>query len=198
MGLLSFLVICLSWGNPGLKSIGNRAHPRGTTQNSCFQGPHPHGEPLPTNTSIEDSPTLAGRYGTVSCRVTAPFLWVLACTMFCLCPTRVESLHQSCGSPANCPDLQSQVLCRFLVFLPDSLTGKPDIGLRTFTILRKLLWYCCCLACGLSSLPPMGMWFDFLMTAPPYHLSVASLLSLGMGYHFLVGPMSSCWWSFNS
>ena len=93
---------------------------------------------------------------------------------------------------SNCPDLQSQVLCRFLVFLPDSLTGKPDIGLRTFTILRKLLWYCCCLTCGLSSLPTMGMWFDFIMIAPPCHLSVASLLSLGMGYHFLVGSMSSC------
>ena len=158
MGLLSFLVICLSWGKPALESIGKKAHPRGTMQDCCFQGPHPHGEPLSTNTSTEDSPTLAGRYGTVFCRVIAPFLWVLVCTMFCLCPLRVGSLHQSWEVlKSNGTDLQSQVLCRFLAFLPDSFTGKPDIGLRTFTILRKLLWYYCFLVCGFP-LSPQWVW----------------------------------------
>ena len=33
--------------------------------------------------------TLMGKSGSVSCGVTAPFSWVLVCTMFCLCPPSV-------------------------------------------------------------------------------------------------------------
>ena len=33
--------------------------------------------------------TLTGRSGSVSCRVTAPFSWILVHTRFCLCPPRV-------------------------------------------------------------------------------------------------------------
>ena len=33
--------------------------------------------------------TLTGKCGSVSCRVTAPFSWILVHTRFCLCPPRV-------------------------------------------------------------------------------------------------------------
>ena len=39
--------------------------------------------------STRDSWTLTGKSDSVSCRVNAPFSWVLMCTMFCLCPPRV-------------------------------------------------------------------------------------------------------------
>ena len=54
--------------------------PRGT-----FQYPHPHA-------STGSPATLAGSFGSVSCGVTAPLLWVLVRVKFCLCPPRPESL----------------------------------------------------------------------------------------------------------
>ena len=45
--------------------------------------------PPPTHASAGDSWTLLGKSGSVSCRVTAPFSWVLVHTKFCLCPPRV-------------------------------------------------------------------------------------------------------------
>ena len=45
--------------------------------------------PLSTHTSDGDSWTLPGKSGSASCGVTAPSSWVLVCTRFCLCPTRV-------------------------------------------------------------------------------------------------------------
>ena len=46
----------------------------------------------PTHTSTGGPPTLAGSFGSVSSGVTAPLLWVLVCTTFCLCPPRLESV----------------------------------------------------------------------------------------------------------
>ena len=54
--------------------------------------PLPHSEPQPPPASAGDPPTLAGRYGSVSYGVTAPFPWVLAHTRLCACPPKVESL----------------------------------------------------------------------------------------------------------
>ena len=51
--------------------------------------PHYHG---PIHASREGPPTLAGRFGSVSYRVTAPLFWVLVHAKFCLCPPRLESL----------------------------------------------------------------------------------------------------------
>ena len=66
--------------------------PKGTFPDCCCQYSHPCGEPLPTHTSTGDPSTLAGSFGSVSCGVTAPFLWVLVQARFCLCPARLESL----------------------------------------------------------------------------------------------------------
>ena len=56
------------------------------------QCPQPCSRPPPTHASVGNSWTLAGKSGSVSCGVTAPFSWVLVCTRFCLCPSRVYFL----------------------------------------------------------------------------------------------------------
>ena len=66
--------------------------PRGTFPDCCCQCLHPCGEPLQTQSSIGDPPTLAGSFSSVSCGVTFPFPWVLVHARFCLCPPRLESL----------------------------------------------------------------------------------------------------------
>ena len=55
----------------------------------CTQHPQPYSRPPLTHASAGDSWTLMGKSGSVSCRVSAPFSWVLVCTRFCLCPPRV-------------------------------------------------------------------------------------------------------------
>ena len=66
--------------------------PKGNFLVWCCQCPCPCGEPLPTHASTGDPPTLSGSFGSVSCEVTAPFLWVLVWARFCLCPPRLESV----------------------------------------------------------------------------------------------------------
>ena len=63
---------------------------RGTFLGCCCQCTHPCGESLLTHVSTGDPPTVAGSFGSLSCGVTAPFLWVLV--RFSLCPPRLESL----------------------------------------------------------------------------------------------------------
>ena len=53
------------------------------------QGPWPYSRLLQTHASARDSWTLTGKFGSVSCRVTVPFSWVLVHTTFCLYPSRV-------------------------------------------------------------------------------------------------------------
>jgi len=59
-----------------------------------FQG-GPSTENLTTQASTGGSPTLTGSFGSVSCGVTAPLLWVLVPEKFCLCPPRQKSLFPS-------------------------------------------------------------------------------------------------------
>ena len=65
--------------------------PSGTFPDCCCQCPHPCHDPLPTHTFTGNLHT-SRSFGSVSCGVTAPFLWVLVCAIFCLCPPRLESL----------------------------------------------------------------------------------------------------------
>ena len=90
-----------------------------------FQCPHPCGEPLPTQAFIGGPLTLTGCFGSVSCWVTVPLLWVLVYLKLCLCPPRLESLFPSvillalkaipCGFPS---------LCRVPIPLYDPQAGK--------------------------------------------------------------------------
>ena len=47
---------------------------------------------LLTHASTGGPPTLAGSFGSVSCRVTVPLLWGLVHAKFCVCPPRLEFL----------------------------------------------------------------------------------------------------------
>ena len=56
----------------------------------CYtQCPQPCSRPPLTHTSAGDSWTLLGKFGSVSCGVTASFSWVLVHIRFYLCPPRV-------------------------------------------------------------------------------------------------------------
>ena len=87
-------------------------------------------KPLLTHTSTGDPPTLAGSCDSVSCGVTAPFLWVLVCARFGLCPPRLESLFplvlwKSCN----------QIPLTFKVRFPEdsqSLCPVPRLGSLTW------------------------------------------------------------------
>ena len=54
----------------------------------CIQCPPPYSRPLPTHTSAGDSWTLAGKSGSVSCGVPAPFSWVLVHTRSLFVPSK--------------------------------------------------------------------------------------------------------------
>ena len=56
---------------------------------SYTQCPQPCSRPPPTHASAGDSWTLMGKSGSGSCRVIAPFSWVLVHTRFCVCPPKV-------------------------------------------------------------------------------------------------------------
>ena len=96
----------LRWPSPGVYRLYGRVngsfqedslakvHLLCDPQNCCCRCLHPHSEPLLTHACKGDPPSLAGRYGSVFCRVTSSFPWVLVHTRFCLCPPRVESLFQ--------------------------------------------------------------------------------------------------------
>ena len=125
--------------------------PRGTFQACCCPCPCPCGKPLPTHASTGVPPTLACSFGSVSCGVTSPFLWVLVHARFCLCPSRLESPF-----PSVLWKFYNQISLAFKVrFLGDSPAPllysqavNPDMGFRTFTTVGKLLWYYCSPVCG--------------------------------------------------
>ena len=99
VGLHSIPGSCLAWGDPALGCVGSmvdlmvnskRLYAKGT-----FQCPRSCGEPLPIHASTGDPPTLAGSFGSVSCVVTAPVLWVSVHVKFYLCPLRQVSVSLS-------------------------------------------------------------------------------------------------------
>ena len=109
--------------------------PRGPFQHWWCQFPCLHGMSLPTHTSTGDPTSLTSRSGIFSCEVTAPFPWVLACTRFCLCPPRVESVFPSVLCCCCCSVAQ---LC-LTIFNPMdcSMPGFPTV--TVFWSLLKLM-----------------------------------------------------------
>ena len=67
------------------------AYAKGPLPGLLLSVAHPHCEPLLTLASTGHPSTLAGGFVSVSCGVTAPFLWVLVHARCCLCPPRLES-----------------------------------------------------------------------------------------------------------
>ena len=171
--------------------------PRSTSQNFCCQCPCPHSETQPPPAFAGDPPTLAGRSGSVSCGVTAPFpgswcaqYFVSSKSGVSVFPSPVKVLQ---SNPAS---LQSLILCEFLLLLRNPQVGKPDMGLRTFTPVCGLLWYNCSPVC---ESPTQRLWgLILLWLCPSYCLIAASPLSLDVGYLFWWVPVSSCRWLFSS
>ena len=134
--------------------------PKGTIPDSCCQQPHYCDEPLLTCASTGHPPTLGGSLGSVSCGVTAPFLWVLVYARFCLYSPRLESLFppvlwKSCY----------QILLAFKVKFPgdsQSLCWVPRLG--------NLMWDQCENFFGIiflqSVVHPVGVGFDFIVIEP--------------------------------
>ena len=157
---------------------------KGTFPDSCCQCPHACGEPLPTQSSTGDPPTLACSFGSVSCGVTAPFLWIMVHARFCLCPPRLESLFPPflCKSCDQILLGLGQIPWGSPVPLSVPQTGETWCGVpnlhnsaRTSLVLFSSLWVT----------HPVGMKFDFVMIVPLL-LSCCRFLSLDMGYLFLV------------
>ena len=125
-----------------------------------------------------DPPTLTGRSGSVFYGVTAPFCWVLMCTLLCVYPPRVGSVSPSPAKvlQSNPASLQSLILWEFLLPLLDPQVGNPDIGLRTFSAVVGLLWYYCS---PVWESPAVVMGFDFIV--------IASLLPSHCGFSFVCG-----------
>ena len=83
-GAGSLPVGCLAWQDPVLESPGSVVGPTVTPQRACADS-HFLKRLLPVHSSPERAPathsageplTLAGRFGSISCGVTAAFLWV--------------------------------------------------------------------------------------------------------------------------
>ena len=155
-----------------------------TSQNPCCQCPCLLGEPQLPPTSAGNPPTPAGRSGSVSYGVTAPSPWVLVSTLFCVpsksgvsvSPSPVEVLQ------SNPTGFQSLILWGFLLPLLDPQVRKPDVGLRTLTLVGGLLQYNCSPVC---ESPTQHLW-DLILTRlrPSYRLIAASPLSLDVGCLF--------------
>ena len=66
----------------GLMVTSKRVYTKGDLPRQLLPVTPSLGESLPTHSSTGDPPTLAGSFGSVSCGVTAPFLWVFVCCGF--------------------------------------------------------------------------------------------------------------------
>ena len=162
-------------------------HQRRHSQTAAASPLCPCDEPLLTHTSTGYPPTLAGSFGSVSCGVTALFLWVLVHARFCLCPARVQSpfspvLWKSCN----------QILLAFPVRKIPWVFSVPLLGpqARSLTCGFKpsQRWVIfCIIVLHFVGYPPGGYRIWFYRDVPLLPSPAISSLSLGMEYLSLVG-----------
>ena len=165
-----------------------RVYAKGELSRELHQCPHSCSEPRLTHTSTEDPPTLTGRFGSVFCRATVPFLWVLVgvCKiLFVPSKTRVSLFPQSCESliikfpwPSRSDSLAFH---SFFVRSPgwEAWCGVPNLHNSRGTSLE--------LFSSLWVTHPVDWDLILSWLCPSYHLAVASSLSMDVGYLFLVG-----------
>ena len=129
--------------------------------------PRPSGEPLLTYTSTGDPPTLPGGFGSVSCRVTSPFLWVLVYTRFCFIR------DPGVSGPPVLWEFCNQILLAFKVRFPgdsQSLCWVPRLGSLTWGSKPSQQWenFFGVLVLPFVGHPPRGygIWF-YHNCAPP-------------------------------
>ena len=156
--------------------------PRGT-----FQCSRPYGGLLSTRASTGGPPTVAGSFGSVSCKVSAPLLWVSAHTKFCLYFPRLESLFPSVLWKAYGQIPQAQIPWGLPVPLSDPQARNLDVGFRTFTTVWELLWYYYSPVCG----SPIQLVWDLIWSwLHPPTILLWLLLCLWMGVSFFSGFQS--------
>ena len=106
-----------------------------------------------------------------------------------VCPSPVKVLQ---SNPTN---LQNQIPWGFLVPLPNPQSGKPDMGLRTFTIVGYLL---CVIVLQFSGCPP-GRYGILFYCHCALSTILLQLFCLWMwGIFFWSVSSSSCWWLYSS
>ena len=122
------------------------------------------------------------------------FPWVLMSTLFCVCPPGVESLFPSVLSK-SC----NWIPLAFKVWFSRNSSSRcwiPRLGSLMWGSEPSLQWYKCSPVC---ESPTQQLWdLILLWLHPSYHLIVASLLSLDVGYLFWWVPVSSSHWLFSS
>ena len=168
--------------------------PRNTSQNFCCQLPCSHGETEPPSASAGDSPTLAGRSGSVSPGSLLLPLGPDVHTILCVPSKSGVSVP---SSPVEV--LQSPL--GFKVWFSRNSSSRcwtPRLGRLTWGSEPSPQWVD---FCGISvrqsvSHPPTHQLWDLILLwlRPSYRLIVASPLSLDVGYLFWWVPVSSCRW----
>ena len=148
-----------------------------------------------TCTSTGATLTLAGSFGSVSCGVTSPFLWVLVCEIFCLSLQSLQSLQywslcflQSCGSPV--------IKFHWVTFpgYSQSLCQIPRLGRLTWGSEPSQQWgsLFSIIILQFVTHPSEGyrIWFYHDCTPPSILLQFLCLWTWGICFQWV--PMSSC------
>ena len=165
----------------------------------CTQCPRPWSRPLLTHASIRDPWTLTGKFGWVSCGVTALFSWVLVCTVFCLCPKSL--FPQSCVSSGSSLVGLMVTSSKRAYATPRSAAPRASAPLQATAApvqasagdTQRQVWLNLCGGLLVTHFfePYEHLWWvqDFILNtiSPLYHLAGASPLSLDTGCLFLVG-----------
>ena len=177
------------WGDWGLCGRVNDELPSGFMLRGRVLPCHSCCEPLPTHAFSGVFAALAGGFGSVSCGVTAPFLWVLLHSRFCILQDWSLWLPQSCGS----------LFFFFFYQIPLALKIRFPGNSQSFRqVPGWAAW------CGVQNLHNSGRTFLVLLLSSlwvthlvgwylnspfmcPSCCLTATSLSLDIGYLFLVG-----------
>ena len=121
--------------------------PRSAFQGCCCQCPHPNGEPPVPQASTGDPPALAGRSGSVSWRVTAPFPWTPNAHRILFVPSKsgISIPPKSCGSPvikSHWPSKSDSLGIPSPFVRPPGWEAGCDLPKA-----RELLWHYCAPLC---------------------------------------------------
>ena len=159
--------------------------PRGTFPDCCYQYHVPVVSPCRPTPPQETLPTLAGRFGSVPCGVIPLGLGVHK-ILFVPSKTGV-CFPQSCGTPI----IKSHWLSRSdLLGIPSPFIRFPRLGSLTWSWESSQQWenFCSNIVLKFCGSPIWRVW-DLILRwlCLSSHLSLASFLSLDMGYLFLVG-----------
>ena len=139
-----------------------------------------------------DAPALAGIFGSVSCGVTAPFLWVLVCRRPCWCAPRLESLFP--------PVLWKSYNQIPLSSKPDSMgVPSPFVGSPGWEVWCEVQnlhssWITLLLLFSrLFVTHPVGMGFDFVVIVPCLQSHCGIIFVFGQGVSFFGGSSILLW-----